>query len=264
MRSTLELGGRRISLVQAGEGEPLVFVHAFPLGAAMWERQLEALPAGWWALAPDLPGFGESTPLAVNSLDRYVDDLLAVLDRYEIRRAVFAGLSMGGYVLFALHRRAPERIRALVLADTRAGADSEEGRANRRHLQELTAREGAAGVAREMLPKLLAPETTARQPSVVAEVERIIRQAAPEGIHGALEAMMHRRDSTPLLPTITCPVLIVVGAEDRLTPVAESEIMQRGITGTRLASIPAAGHLSNMEGPETFNRELWDFLSALA
>lgn len=268
MRRHVVVNGRQIGYREAGTGQPVLLVHAFPLNADMWEPQLAAVPAGVRLIAPDLRGFGASEPDAADtrlprSVDEHAADLEALLDHLGVARAVVGGLSMGGYVTFAFYRRAPARVRAVVLADTRAVADTDEGRANRRRLQGQVDAEGIDAVVREMLPKLLGEHTKRRRPEVVAAVERLVRAASPAAVKAALDCLATRPDSMPLLPTMTCPALVVVGSDDVLTPVAESERMHRALPHSRLVVIPDAGHLSNLEHPEAFNMALAEFLRTL-
>jgi 3-oxoadipate enol-lactonase len=170
---------------------------------------------------------------------------------------------MGGYATFAVFRKAPHLVEALVLADTRAGADSPEGRANRRGMIALVEREGAPGVARDMMPKLLGRTTREANPQVESVVRPLINQQSPTAIHAAILRMMHRPDSVPLLPAIRVPTLVIVGEEDELTPPVESERIAEAISGSTLITIPGAGHLSSLEQPDAFNRALVDFLGRL-
>jgi len=155
------------------------------------------------------------------------------------------------------------RARALVLADTRPGADTEEARANREVQAQKALQEGMAGIADAMLPKLLAPKTVARSPAVVGRVREMILKTNPEGAAAALRGMAQRRDQTSFLPRIVCPALVLVGREDMITPLAESELMHREIGGSRLEIIDDAGHVSNIEQPERFNNALTKFLREL-
>jgi 3-oxoadipate enol-lactonase len=242
----------------------LVLLHAFPLSADMWRPQLAAAPAGWRVVAPDLAGFGhtEDHEPAV-SPDDYAADVLALLGELGVREAVIAGLSMGGYVAFGLYRLAPERFRALVLADTRADADSAAARESRRALLARLERGGPAAVADEMAPRLVGPTSREEQPDVEAHVRDRIRANAAAGIAHGIERMMGRADSTPLLARITCPTLIIVGEEDAVTPPEVARALHGGIPGSRLATIPRAGHLPNLEQPEAFNAALTGFLRGL-
>ena len=186
-----------------------------------------------------------------------------LLQELSVPRAVIGGLSMGGYVALALLQGAPQVIAGLVLADTRATADSPEGRANRRNMLALVDREGPSGVAREMMPKLLGTTTRELNASVEAQVRRLIKQQSPVAIRGAIHRMMHRPDSTALLPLVTVPTLVIVGDEDELTPPDDSQRIAEAVPGATLVTIPAAGHLSNLEQPDAFNAALNGFLTKL-
>jgi pimeloyl-ACP methyl ester carboxylesterase len=197
-------------------------------------------------------------------MDDYAADLHDLMRGLSLQRAVFAGLSMGGYVLFALQRRAPDVVRGMVLVDTKAQADTPEGRAGRERMIDLVGREGAAGVAREMLPRLLSDDTRRNRPELAERVRAIMEANGPVGIEDALRAMMTRPDSTPLLAGIQVPVLIVVGEADALTPVGDSEVMHRQLPRSRLVVVPGAGHLSSLERPDVLNAELSQWLLELS
>ena len=196
-------------------------------------------------------------------MDRYADDVVALLDALQIDRAVVGGLSMGGYIALALWRRHRNRIRALVLADTRSGADNDEGKQKRGELIALAQSEGSAAVADRQVTGLLGKSTREKQPELVDRIRSIMAGESPDGIVGALEAMRNRPDSTPLLAGIDVPTLIVVGDEDVLTPPKEARAMHAAIRGSRLEVIPGAGHLSNLERPAAFNAALSDFVGSL-
>lgn len=261
-RHHLEIAGRRLSWLESGAGAPLVLLHAFPLSADMW-APLHAAPLdGWRLITPDLRNLGEASGPPATSMDDHADDVLALMRALGIERAVVGGLSMGGYITFALHRRASQRIRALVLADTRAEADTEQARANRLTMQQTARESGPPAIADAMLPKLLGPSarTSADLP---ARVRALIQANGAPAIIDAIEALKTRPDSTPTLATIGCPTLILVGADDELTPPAAAETMQRGIAGSTLQVIPASGHLANLEQPEAFRAALQAFLATL-
>jgi 3-oxoadipate enol-lactonase len=175
---------------------------------------------------------------------------------------VIGGLSMGGYIAFALARRAPDRFTGMVLADTKPQADTPEGREGRRKMIELVQAHGATAVADQMLPKLLGKTSHETRPQVAAALRTMIESAPVEAISGAIEAMLSRPDSTAGLSDISWPVLVMVGAEDAITPLADAEAMQTAITRSRLVVLPAAGHMSNLETPEMFSRALADFLQS--
>jgi len=259
----VSVSGAELAVEVRGDGTPCVLVHGFPLDRTMWRHQLAALTR-WKRVAPDLRGCGASSaPSDGYSMGRYADDLIAVLDSLGEQQAVFCGLSMGGYVLFELLRRHPERVRALVLMDTRAEADTIEGKRARDELIAVAKSEGAEGIAKRMLPKLLAPSTVQTQPEVERQVGEMIRRTSVVGIVGALEAMKERPDSRPLLSQIKVPTLVMVGVDDTLTPPPLSRAMADAIPGARYAEVPAAGHLAPLEQPLVASRLLADFLAGL-
>jgi pimeloyl-ACP methyl ester carboxylesterase len=239
---------------------PVVFLHAFPLNAAMWARQVEAL-APRKVLAPHFPGFG-GRPAGEATLDAFARAALRDMDGARIERAVVVGLSMGGYTAFRLHELAPERVAGLVLADTRAGADDEAARAKRVDHASRARREGVGWLADAMVPGLLGETTRRERPDVVAQVRGLIARADAEGVARAQEAMRERPDSIPRLGEIRVPVLVVVGEEDTLTPPAESRTIAEGVPDGRLMVLANAGHLSNLEAPEAFEAALRSFLAS--
>jgi len=231
----------------------------------MWEPQLALASQGWRVIAPHLRGFdgGAGDPPA-SSVDDYAGDVIDLLDELHITDAVVGGLSMGGYVGFALLRRAPRYVRGLILADTRSQADTPEGIEGRKKMLRVLADNGERGtsaVIDEMLPKLLGPATRASQPQIVARVRELALSSPAEAFAGGIRALMTRPDSTPLLRTIHCPTLIIVGADDVLTPPAFSEELHHGIAGSELTVISGAGHLSSIEQSAAFNSALAAFLT---
>jgi 3-oxoadipate enol-lactonase len=246
--------------LDAGQGWPLILLHAFPLNASMWRPQLENVPEGWRLIAPDFRGFGRS-PLgsAPITIDGLAADVGALMDALKIEEATIAGLSMGGYVAFGMYRQEPARVTGLVLADTRAPADTAEGRAGRVRMREALAQHGPRAIADQMLPKLLSPDAS---PALAAEVRAIIEAADPRALDATIDALMNRPDATPDLPGISRGTLIVVGEHDTVTPPADAEALQRGIPRSTLTVIPGAAHLSSLEQPAVFSRVLEDFLLA--
>ena len=242
----------------------VVLVHAFPLNAELWKRQAQALPDGWTLLAPELPGFGRSQASPLSSMDDLADAVFRAMDDAGIERAVIGGLSMGGYITLAMYRRAPHRFSGMILADTRATADTDQQKENRRKAIATVREKGAAAIADDMLPKLLGETTRREQPLLIQEVRGMIEGNSPDAIAGALEAMMGRPDSTAMLPGIDLPTLIVCGDEDVLTPPSDSQALHAAIRGSRLDMIKGAGHLSNIEGPDAFSRALASFLASVS
>ena len=247
-----------------GEGPPVLLLHAFPLGLAMWDAQVTTLRGQHQVIRFDDRGFGASPPGdGLLSMERIADDAAALLDHLGVAKAVVCGLSMGGYAAFAMVRRHADRLRGLVLADTRAPADTPEGREGRAALAQKVLREGAVAAAEAFVPKLLGETTKRERPQVVARVREIVLGNPPRGIADALAGLAARADSTPTLREIRMPTLVVCGEEDTLTPPADAEALQRGIAGSRLVLVPRAGHLTNLEDPDAFNRALLGFLGEI-
>jgi pimeloyl-ACP methyl ester carboxylesterase len=239
----------------------LLLLHAFPLNARMWDGQLALADDGWRVLAPQLRGFdgGADEPPAA-TVDDYAGDVIDLLDALHIKQAVVGGLSLGGYVAFALLRLAARYIQGLILADTRPQADTPEAVAGRVRMLQLVQDKGPSAVADEMIPKLLGETTRRGAPAVEDHVRSLVLANSTDAIAGAIRALMSRPDSTPLLASIHVPTLVVVGEEDTATPPALSEEMHKAIAGSQLVRIPRAGHLSNLEQPESFNAALAAFL----
>ncbi|MDB4932327.1 MAG: alpha/beta hydrolase fold protein [Myxococcaceae bacterium] len=244
------------AMTDLGAGDPWVLLHSFPVDRRMWAAQCAALAAdGHRALALDLPGFGGAPRMANDppSLDGYADAVLAALDALGLDRVTLVGLSLGGYVALRVAARAPGRLAGLVLADTRAAADGPEARAGRVLNLGLVRSRGPSALIEKMLPHLLgadAPE------AVRAALRGWAGEQSAGGVSDALLAMRDRGDATPVLATIACPTLLLVGSQDTITPPAEHAAMAAAIAGSRVEVVEGAGHLSNLERPEAFNAAL--------
>jgi pimeloyl-ACP methyl ester carboxylesterase len=265
--SVARVRGIELAYEASGEGLPVVLLHGFPFNRTLWREQVEALRERYTVITLDLRGHGETpatTGDAPATMEEMARDVSALLDELRIDvPVVLGGLSMGGYVALAFYRLFPERVRALLLADTRPHADTEEARLNRAETATRALREGMTTIADTMLPKLLAPATHAEHPQIVRRVRDMILQTDPQGAAAALRGMAVRADQTELLREISCPALIVVGSLDTITPPADAEVMQREIRGSRLVVIEGASHVSNVERPDEFNRAFEKFLGEL-
>lgn len=259
--ASLQIDDNQIAYTDTGIGPPILMVHGYPFNRTLWDEQVEALSSRHRVIAPDLRGFGESDAApGTATMNLMARDLALLLNHLGIVRAAVCGLSMGGYVALALYKQLPSRIRALVLADTRAQPDTEDAKQTRFQQAEKALSEGMAGIADGMLPKLLTPETVSKHPEVVKRVRDMMLKTKPEGAAAALRGMAERDDQTELLAKITVPALILVGAEDAITPVADSEKMHAAISGSHLVVLENAGHVSNIERTEKFNDALLSFL----
>lgn len=247
-----------------GRGLPLVLLHGFPFNRSMWREQAAALSGAYRVVTPDLRGHGRTTATdEPATMEEMADDVAALLDELQVERAVVGGLSMGGYVTLAFCRKYAERVSGVVLADTRATPDNEEGRRTREETARRALAEGMGPIADAMTPKLLAPSTLERSPEVVARVREMILGTEPRGAAAALRGMALRRDQTDLLPRLRVPALVVVGSEDSLTPPADAEAMRDLMHDSRLVTLDGAGHASNLERADEFNLALREFLDGL-
>jgi pimeloyl-ACP methyl ester carboxylesterase len=250
---------------EAGSSTPLVLLHAFPLSKAMWQPQLAALSDIARVLAVDLPGFGGSRGFdGAPSIDAMADRVAQFLDALHISEPiVLGGLSMGGYVSLAFARRHANRLRALILADTKADADDETAKANRDKMIALVQQSGSSAVVDQMIPRLIGADTRSHNPEIVAGTRLIGAAQTPAGIAAALQAMRDRPDASPSLASIPVPTLVVVGAQDEVTPLAKAEALQRAISGAQLVTISGAGHLSSLEQPDAFNAAMRTFIGGV-
>lgn len=263
---TVSIADEVFAYGEKGQGLPVLFVHGFPLDRTLWDEQLDGLTDCGRLIAPDLRGFGESRGLrtAHLSIEQFADDLAHLLDALEIGGpVVFCGLSMGGYIAFEFLRKYADRVRGLVLCDTRAAADAPEAKAARKTMASRVIEQGPAYVIEAMQPRMFSPRTLVERPAVVDRWKQMVHRCPPETIAAASLAMGERRDSTSLLPKITCPTLFVVGADDVTSPPDEMRAMADATPKSRLAVIANAGHLTPMENPAEFNTVLGDWLKGL-
>lgn len=249
-----------------GIGLPIIFLHAFPLNRQMWQGELSALLGDerYRLVALDWRGFGESditTP--ISTMELFADDVAGLMDALGIQQAVLFGLSMGGYAAFAFLRKYSQRVSALILADTRPGADNPEAQANRENVARIAETQGTGAIADLQVPRLLSQYTRQHLPNVELRVRQMIDTATPQGIAAASRGMGQRADSTGLLAGITCPTLVIVGEQDVLTPPTVAQEYTAQIPNARCIVIQHAGHLSNLEQPEAFLQAVREFLGAI-
>ncbi len=258
------VNGVSLAVDMRGEGPAVLLVHGYPHNHTIWAAQMAALD-GYRRIAPDLRGMGQSdAPDLGYSMATYAADLAALLDAVGVNQVVLCGLSMGGYIAFEFLRSWRRRVRGLVLVDTRAEADSPEGRRARDAAAALARERGASAIAEEMLPKSLTPATLARSPEMAERVRAMMAANPVAGLVGALGAMRDRADSTALLPTLgDIPTLVLVGELDEPTPPARAQAMAEAIPGARCIVIPGVGHLSSVEGADRVTQALREFLPSL-
>ena len=263
----VDVNGIQLAYSDSGSGAvPVLLVHGFPLNRSMWDPQIGTLrAAGYRVIAPDLRGFGasggaEGGPL---SMAQHADDLAALLDKLDVNEpVVYVGLSMGGYVGFAFWQRHRGRVRAFVLADTRASADAPAGLLDRNEMIRRAEAENSSQVAIEMMqPKLFSPRLRAGAP-VERQVVAMMRSNSGAAVANGARGLAQRPASFDLLPSIDVPALVVVGELDQLTPPSDSEAIGREIPHAELVTIDGAGHMANMENAEAFNAALLAFIDA--
>ncbi|MFF3322238.1 alpha/beta fold hydrolase [Streptomyces sp. NPDC002889] len=247
-----------------GGGSPVVLVHGHPFNRSMWDPQADELVrAGYRVIAADLRGYGSSEVVPGTApLSDFARDTAALLDRLGVEKAVVGGLSMGGQIAMEFHRLFPRRVAALVLADTSPVAETDEGKAVRNAMADRLLAEGPAGYADEVIGKMVAPYNVTALPEVARHVLAMMRATPLQGAAAALRGRAERPDYREMLARVAVPTLIVVGADDTYTPVAEAESMAKLIPQATLAVIEGAAHMPNLERPEDFNAVLLRFLAA--
>ncbi len=259
---TRTVNGVKVAYLERGTGPAVLLVHGFPLDHTMWSAQLEALCDRHRVIVPDLRGFGRSgvTPGTV-TMEQFADDLAALLDGLGIGEPVaLGGLSMGGYVAFQFVRKHARRLAALMLCDTRAVADTPEQVENRRQTADRLERDGTSWLPETMIPRLFAKSTVESRPEIVAAMREVMAAGDPRGLAAASRGMALRPNATTLLERIACPTLVLVGAEDALSPAAEMRRIASAIEKSRCVEIPAAGHMAPVEQPQAVNAALGAFL----
>lgn len=247
-----------------GNGLPLIFIHGFPFNRSMWDPQIQDLKRHARVITYDLRGFGESGSDDQSlSMDVLADDLVWFMDRLNIPQAVVCGLSMGGYILLNAVERYPQRFSGIILSDTQCLADSKENKEKRFTTIKDIQDKGLDAFADNFLKGTFAPHTQQARPELVKQVKQMILGNKAESITAALKAMAERKETCSGLKHITAPTLVLCGKEDTLTPPSLSEYLFNNIPGAQLHEIEQAGHLSNLEQPETFNRHVADFIKHL-
>ena len=254
-----------ISYQALGDGADVVLLHPFPAHRGIWMPVAERLAARFRCILPDLRGHGDSeTGDGAATMEKHADDLLRVANDADVGRAVFVGVSIGGYILFEFWRRHRERVSALVLCDTRAPADSDETRRARRQSIEQVQKSGPDAFLDAQAERLIGAATRRNRPYIAAAARQMMSRTSVAGIVAVQQGMAARPDSAPTLKTIDVPTLVLVGDEDVVTPRADAELMQRGIAGSRLEVIAGAGHYSPFEQPEAVAKAIYTFLESRA
>jgi 3-oxoadipate enol-lactonase len=253
-----------LSYTDRGSGDALVLLHGFPLDRRMWDAQVERLSEHYRVIAPDFRGFGQSMRSDPFTIESLADDIHVFLEQLVAKPCVLAGLSMGGYVALAYAKKFAKDLRGLILVDTKAEADTPQGKEARAKMIELVRASGPKAVADQMVPKMLAAGTIQSRPDVAKQLRTLMENCPAHTIEYALAAMRDRADRTAELASINIPTLVVVGDADAITPPDVAEKMAAAIPGAKLETIRGAGHMSPMEQPEQVNRAIERFMTELA
>lgn len=258
----VSVGNVQLNVLDQGSGKPLLLVHGFPLDHSMWRGQIEGLADKFRVIAPDLRGFGESEVTeGTTTMQQFADDLAHLLDALQITEPVaFCGLSMGGYIGWQFVARHRNKLAALIIADSRAVADSQKAAAGRLETADKVEKEGSKVVATAMLPKLFPAAAIEKGEPFVKATEAVMLAAPPAGVAAALRGMAERPDYTNELAKIDVPTLIICGAEDAIAPPAEMEGIAKAIPGAKFVSIAGAGHMAPLEKPAEVNAAIREFL----
>ncbi len=244
-----------------GEGPDVVMLHPFPSDHNYWLPLTRHLESRFRLVLPDLRGLGRSgVGEGATTMAKVAADVLRLCDELKIGRAAFVGCSVGGYVLFEFWRRSRERVKALVLMDTKAGADTDEGRAARLKNAEDVLQKGPEWAIEQLMPKLLGPVTMNSRLDVVEQAKATMRQASAAGIAAFQRGMAERPDSTTTLAAMDAPALVLGGEDDALSPVSELERLARGIPQAELKIVARAGHYAALEQPDEVGPLVREFL----
>lgn len=260
---SVNISSGTISYTEHGKGRPIALIHGFPLDSRMWDKQIHALADLGRVIAIDLLGFGKSPsndPFTLMGQAKLLREALKAMDALP---CIPTGLSMGGYIALEFAHVFPTDMQALMLLDTRAEADSPEGKAGRNKMLEILAAGGAKAVADQLIGKLVSADTIQHRPQVVRDLRSMMEQCPVKTIEHALVALRDREDARSYLPSISVPTLIVVGKDDAITPIPSAEALHQGIAHSKLEIIPGSGHMTTMEQPEQVNQAIRRFVSGL-
>ena len=258
--NSIQRAGAKIVYEVRGSGPPLALLHPFPTNRHFWEPLVPALESRYRLIAPDLRGHGESEAGEGASMANHAEDVRQILRACDVERAAFVGVSIGGYILFEFWRKFRQQVALLVLSNTRAQADSDEGRASRLKAAEDVEKNGTALFLDNSVVKLVGESTRRNRPDIVTRARGLMDAMTREGLAAAQRGMAARLDSVAMLPTINVPTLIVRGVEDAFIPAEDVELMQKKIAGSEIVAIPETGHYTPFERPEDFVKVLRPFL----
>lgn len=256
--------GQAFSTYGSPKNKPLVFLHGFPLSSSMWQKQIAAFQVNYYCVTPDFRGLGASVPATgLQTMEGYADDILFLIETLYLKKPVLCGLSMGGYAALRIAERAPELFSGLILCDTKSSSDPDEVKLKRAAAIKRIQAEGAEGYIKEFVKGIFYPSFLERH---VTEFDTYVAQWVknpPEGVIGALLAMMGRTDTTAAIKKFTFPLLCICGAYDAMTPPAQMKDMARSTAQGEYFEVPEAGHMSPLENPEAVNAKIHEFLNSI-
>ena len=260
---TFRSGDARLSYEVIGNGPDVVLLHPFPLNRYFWDSVTPQLSTRYRVILPDLRAHGDSElGEGPATMQKLADDLSRLCREERVSKAFFVGVSIGGYLLFEFWRRYREQVAALVLANTRPGAETSESKASRLQLADKVLREGKDSFIEEMLSKLLSQATRTNRPDIADAARRMMQSMSAEDIAGVQRGMAERPDSVAMLATINVPTLLIAGEEDSI-PLSEFELMRQQISASRLQVISQVGHYAALEKPAEFGALLRTFFDGL-
>jgi len=243
------------------QGLPVVFIHGFPFSHEMWEPQMNVMPNNIYAVSYDVRGHGASDlGDGQYTIELFVDDLIALLDHLFIEKAILCGLSMGGYIALRTFERHPDRVRGLILCDTKSEPDTDAAKIKRTAAMKTVKSAGVHTFAEDFVKTIFWEKTFETNPSVIAFIKQTICVNSPRGICGTLIALASRTSTTAAVSLINIPTCIIVGEHDKLTPPSDAQMMRKIIPGSELHILPNAAHMSNLENTQEFNQRLLSFL----
>ena len=246
------------------QGLPVVFIHGFPFSHKMWEPQINVMPSNIHAITYDIRGHGDSdVGDGQFTIELFVDDLIALLDHLRVEKAVLCGLSMGGYIALRAFERHPDRVRGLILCDTKSEPDTNAAKIKRTITMKAVKAAGVQSFAEDFVKSIFWEKTFEKNPSAIAVIKQIICSNSPRGICGTLLALASRTDTTPALSSINIPTCIIIGEHDKLTTPSDAQTMHTMITGSEMHVLSNAAHISNLENTQEFNQLLINFLKKL-
>lgn len=262
---SITVNNLRLSYRDVGVGSvPIIFLHGFPFDKTMWQPQLDFFKASHRLISFDLRGFGKSTDEQSSlSINGFVDDLIQFMDVLNIDTAILCGLSMGGYIALQAMKRFPKRFKALILCDTQCIADTQEGREKRYKAMAAFEVDGVKNFNEGFVKNIFHKDSLVHKKELVKQVRKVVFSNSKQILTQGMLALAERSETCATLKEISVPTLIICGREDIVTPLAQSESMQTSIKGSILRVIDDAGHVSNLEQPEVFNKHLQDFLTTL-